>query len=769
MAASSHVSNEGLSPTGSAEDTIHVATAPARDVDSDDEDNPLENLESVERAEPHHVDVDNELPAYEGKGKGRMLDPPADASVVDRADNADDTNNAHEGDDVEEYNLGPEDDVKPDEMNGSDEDARSHISLSSDDDHKMEVAAIDDMPWRQMAPAERLRYEEMFCAIVTRPMSGSWSFTEEYQMQLDKQMTAYINDFPLPRWIVPAATRIPAFERMMQRMVWRANGNKIYGPHGVAASRPQHPQDRHHANGQQMVARHDPHTGMPAHRSQPMAPPQTLRSQPHEQPIPVPPGMANGQPMRPPMSHNPHQRHPNGNMGPPAGVLMGNARPTPSQFPHGRHMQQVQGSVYPPGFSTNPIHDAATGKKLKLTVRNGYGHSPAAEPPVEAPTPPYPVREKPESRKNPIKGGRGKMRRHAETDVFPWNRQDIDFEKAKVAAKSSEIWDDSIYPKETLEQMAAVRVRNEPFIAKLEDHITEKQRISRHAKKKAAQSTDLSSDFDGDGGERKKGGRKKMEFSEDRSDPYHSGNFAFASAEDQQLASTMGKRTPDELIQAGEADEIPLDELARIKICWSPGKKGNSQELQQGIFSVRDTVITRKKLDETPILNHRAAECIIDFCPDLLWRDVLLRMLSEGNFSNKEIRDRFCLNGCFSDRATVAKRLGAALGKDTNPPGKKGDDPRDYCEINRDDFDMYQAFFGKRPPARRVIKQHRKDDSEDVSSPPVKKQKTSHKKVTFKMEEETSTSPSLGSAKPEDKDEDAVSIQDSDELDAMSD
>ena len=66
-------------------------------------------------------------------------------------------------------------------------------------------------------------------------------------------------------------------------------------------------------------------------------------------------------------------------------------------------------------------------------------------------------------------------------------------------------------------------------------------------------------------------------------------------------------------------------------------------------------------------------------------------------------------------------------------------------------------------------KQHRKDDSEDVSSPPVKKQKTSHKKVTFKMEEETSTSPSLGSAKPEDKDEDAVSIQDSDELDAMSD
>ena len=688
-----------------------------------------------------------------------MLDAIPNTTVVDSVHNTSDVNG---NDTVEEYVLSPEDDVKPDEENGPDDDAHSHISLSSDDEHKMEVAAIDDMPWRQMAPAQRLIYEEMFCAILTRPMSGSWGFTEEYQMHLDKQMTAYINDFPLPRWVLPADTRIPAFERMMQRMIWRANGTKIYGPHGVAASRPQ--------QGPQVPARHDQRPqGVTLYRQQ-MPPNQTLRSQPHEQPVAVPPGMANGQPMRPPMHHGQQQRHPNGNMGPPAGVMIGHPRPTPPPFPHGQHMQQMQGSSYPPGFSTAPIHDAATGKKLKLTVRNGYGHSPAVEPPLEAPTPPYPVRERPESRKTTIKSGRGKLRRHAETEEFPWNRKDIDFEKAKIAAKSSETWDDSIYPTDTLAQMALVRVRNEPVIAKLEDHISQKQRISRNAKKKVSQSSELSSDLDvdGDKSDRKKGGRKKMQFSEDRSDPYHSGNFAFASAGDQQLASTMGKRTPDEMIQAGEDDEIELDELASIKICWSPGKKGNSQELEQGIFSVRDTVITRKKLLETPILNHRAAECIIDFCPDLLWRDVLLRMLSEGNFSNKEIRDRFCLNGCFSDRATVAKRLGAALGKDTNPPRKKGDDPRDYCEINRDDFDMYQAFFGKRPPARRVIKQHRKDESDDESSP-VKKQKTSHKKVTFKMEEETSTSPSLGSAKPEDKDADAVSIQDSDDLDAMSD
>ena len=123
----------------------------------------------------------------------------------------------------------------------------------------------------------------------------------------------------------------------------------------------------------------------------------------------------------------------------------------------------------------------------------------------------------------------------------------------------------------------------------------------------------------------------------------------------------MGMHSPELLIEAGETEKLPLDKLSLIKICWSPGKKGNSQDLEQAVFSVRDTVMTRKMLATTPILTRRAAECIIDFCPDLLWRDILLRILSEASYSNKEIRDRFCLNGSWSDRATIAKRLGAAL------------------------------------------------------------------------------------------------------------
>ena len=244
----------------------------------------------------------------------------------------------------------------------------------------------------------------------------------------------------------------------------------------------------------------------------------------------------------------------------------------------------------------------------------------------------------------------------------------------------------------------------------------------------------------------------------------------------------MGMRTVDELIDAGMNDKLSLDELFRIKICWSPGKKGNSQDLEQAKFSVKDTVNTRLMLEQTPILTHRAGECVIDFCPDLLWRDILLRILSEAGFSNKDIRDRFCLNGSFSDRATVAKRLSAALGKDTNPPRGKGKDAAlNWCETNRDDFDNYQAFFGKRPPARRTAQGRKNskllhgktDEVEDTSSPFGTEDKGEGSKKTFKMalaldgaadEEVSAAEESDG----EDQ-EDAVSLQDSDDLDAMSD
>ena len=64
------------------------------------------------------------------------------------------------------------------------------------------------------------------------------------------------------------------------------------------------------------------------------------------------------------------------------------------------------------------------------------------------------------------------MRRQADTDLFPWNRDDIDFKEAKKNAA----WDESIYDQATLESMSATRSRNEPVIDRIDQAESERQR-----------------------------------------------------------------------------------------------------------------------------------------------------------------------------------------------------------------------------------------------------------------------------------------------------
>jgi hypothetical protein len=187
-----------------------------------------------------------------------------------------------------------------------------------------------------------------------------------------------------------------------------------------------------------------------------------------------------------------------------------------------------------------------------------------------------------------------------------------------------------------------------------------------------------------------------------------------------------------------ESGQIDWDLCKEIMICWNPGKKGTTQELKQAEFRVYDTLITRKQLAERPILTRRAAECIVDFCPDMLWRETLLRIVSEAGYGNKDVRDRFCYNGCHCDKATITKRIAAALGqKQMNNPKKRerqlkeqeelarlevekgagnkrrrgpapkfkteryGDGEEKWHHQNQLDYYDYMAFFGKRVPGGR--------------------------------------------------------------------
>ena len=251
---------------------------------------------------------------------------------------------------------------------------------------------------------------------------------------------------------------------------------------------------------------------------------------------------------------------------------------------------------------------------------------------------------------------------------------------------------------------------------------------SRIARKQSAKNAD-GSDADAD---KIKGGRKKLEGkvkggNPNLGDPYHSGDFCFARQEDQQRAMALSKKTVEEIMVAAEAGSISMDVCGEIKICWNPGKKGITQDLVQAQFSIKDTLLTRQQLAKTPVLTLRAAQCIVDFCPDMLWRDMLLRITSEAGYGNKDVRDRMCHNGNYADKATITKRIGAALGKkqeqssaakrrkqeqkeleakDPEMAKNKGYLPGEdeWYNMNVQDFSNYVEYFGKRTSHRNALK-----------------------------------------------------------------
>ena len=430
------------------------------------------------------------------------------------------------------------------------------------------------------------------------------------------------------------------------------------------------------------------------------------------------------------------------------------------------------------------------------------------------PTPPYDKRPKPADRAA-TNTGRRNQRRQAEAEEFPWNR-DLDFRTARANAT----WNDGIYDQETLDDMAATRSKNVPVIERIDRDENSRQReynpykrirleraddlgSSRNAKKKIEDGEDTAV------GEKRKrigraktGGAKKGDSA--TGDPYHSGSYCFATQDDEQKGKALGFDNPDEIRDAYHDGEVSLQACAQIKIIWNPGKRGITQDLEQAKFSIKDNLMTEQQLDDTPILVRRAAECIVDFCPDLLWREIVIRIVSEAGFGNKHIRDRMCHNGNYCDKATITKRIGAALGQkqqqstakskqkkaegeaSTSAPVKvKGHGRNDdnYYRTNWDDYNTYTDWFGKRANNRymtKIVGSKRKTFSSDADgsgaeeahSNPLLKRKDSENVTSpaANMSSEDVTGAEAGSGSKSEDDEsnaDAVSVQSDTILDQM--
>lgn len=262
-------------------------------------------------------------------------------------------------------------------------------------------------------------------------------------------------------------------------------------------------------------------------------------------------------------------------------------------------------------------------------------------------------------------------------------------------------------------------------------------------------------------------GRKKKEPNDvnDVADAYHSGSFSFATEEDEKSANAVGCETPNDVVEHGQADKVELATLEQIRLCWRPGKKSATHDLQQVTFTATESVITRKMLAQTPVLTWKAAECIIDYCPDLLFRDLLLRICSESGMGNKDVRDRFSLNGCHADRATFTKRISSALGQKSAQPNSKGYQPgaKEYYEQNSKDFDAYISFFGKRTTSRHIKGVAKRRLSETAT------ESSEMEDVIHVVRKKSKTVDSRDTSLADTDMADEVSVQDSDDLDRMSD
>ncbi|KAH9826997.1 hypothetical protein Tdes44962_MAKER09887 [Teratosphaeria destructans] len=664
----------------------------------------------------------------------------------------------------------------------NDPDAQSHVSIESDDTkHTVEQAMTIDIhllrPWRVsgFSPEMRRTRELMYYNLETRPIGGDYAYTELYQEHKDKEMLRYLQDYPLDQWVIPRGDAEQAYLRMLERTRWRHLGIPIYGnqripemiPHSTPDFRPNGP------GAPQMPPNMRSQPGRPGsvpqqHMAYP-PPQQMLRSQPHAQPMNVKPGQLythHGPPVPP-------GQIPPGLPPPPPGMMY-----APHPYPLGLYPQQ-----YPPqGPHAGTQRAQATPTAPTGGKRKNQTPQPLVdEQPDALPDPPYQPAPRPAVRKVANRNGRASSRKPAEADTLPWHRK-MDFHKAKAAAA----WDENEYDPNVLNGMAETRRSNMAVMSQLDDELAEKQRQQR-ARRTAAKKTQANDSPSSDAEYGSRAGSAKPGHRENvGGDPYHSGNYAFASQADVVRAAQIGKHSPDDIIDAAESGEIDWNLCKHIMICWNPGKKGTTQDLKQGIFRVYDTLITRKQLLTRDFLTRRAAECIIDFCPDLLWRETLLRIVSEGGMGNKDVRDRFCLNGCHCDKATITKRIAAAIGQKqkSNPrraasgeagvsspqPGRYLKGEAEWHITNQKQYYNYINWCGTRHGTSVKVGTGAKRSSEDLESPPAKRARSEYELESADAGDTTEEeSEQEIEQQTEEKDDDAVSIQSDTLLDEMED
>lgn len=168
----------------------------------------------------------------------------------------------------------------------------------------------------------------------------------------------------------------------------------------------------------------------------------------------------------------------------------------------------------------------------------------------------------------------------------------------------------------------------------------------------------------------------------------------FVDDTDKAKCKNMGLLTVEDALDAAMSD--PFNKaFAEIELFYDPGRKRIVEGLESVHMSLLDSARTRLQLSHFRVLSTMAAHRMIDFCPDLLWKMNLVRVISETDVSNKNMHERLGQNGAYTVVSSIAHRLttGLSLGlvRGVNPEAAK-----EYKLQVREDFVKYRAYHKER-------------------------------------------------------------------------
>ncbi|KAF2154211.1 hypothetical protein K461DRAFT_312163 [Myriangium duriaei CBS 260.36] len=596
----------------------------------------------------------------------------------------------------------------------------------------------------------RLQCETLFTMPVNTKLFDSWTRSEDYWYRKDKEMLEYLQDFPVSKWLIDQLIARAAYDAMQSRFRLRDEGKSVYTdgvpeywPYGkpevgtkvqnnnTALSLPIESgfvkpaparQPRKPAVALATTSGFTPVNGTkPISERQPRES-NTVAASPTE-PTAAPAVEAKSRkPRKSAADEAPIPQH-DGIIEPKARRAAKNSQTDVDDLSEAATYVHAPPPDVPAHPALNPRKRKAKSFSDVLPVEDDVIELAiqSATVPQEPANEGLEVVQEPPAKKRKViadanepekREPRPKMQKRSSTPP-PFDRDPDVLQKLLVfdfpwqndwAGDDPEEWDDSIYDPARLSHISLIHTRNSKIVTKY----MENGKHGAQKRKSAAIFEGIKNDREDEEtivvGEVKTGAikphkkRPKLKRSRNADQREHfSGRLDFA--DDEQEAKFRALRKYLSIEDAIKAAMVnPFDEaLKNIEVAHDPGDS-LLDNLHLPRISIMDIARTRLQLYHTRIFTDRAAECLIDFCPDLLTNYMLLQVVSETKFGNTGVQIRLGQNGSMLSDSTITKRVSAALNREYDRSGaaEAARKNPDFKKTNRDMYAKYKAWRAHR-------------------------------------------------------------------------